>query len=294
MATTYQAAGAGVGGMIVAVISVKSTKNISLGPDSHLRGGKVTLGDGVVVTLKPEVKGGVAEVQAEYEVEGPLLEEMAAIDMKLQGWEDGVSADLRAFSQHVVRQQGSVLRDYLAVLRWRHATRGGRRAITSTRGRDWSADGATWQPFPVQLEATVRLVHVPEIDEPAMTRAKELRDVGVREPLAHELLREADDIHHLNPRAGLVVAMVGLEVAIKEYIATSVPGSRWLAYEVPSPPLFKILRDYLPDLETAKGRILPHQPRETLTLIREAVEARNDVAQGCAAWPWPVVVPRPE
>lgn len=68
------------------------------------------------------------------------------------------------------------------------------------------------------------------------------------EPLGHQLLREAKGIVEQNPQSALLICYSALEVGTKQHIGTCVPGALWLAVNAPTPPLLKILIDYLPKI----------------------------------------------
>jgi hypothetical protein len=56
-----------------------------------------------------------------------------------------------------------------------------------------------------------------------------------------------------------------------------VPGAEWLANNVPSPPLHKMLSEYLPQMPVklkVQGRVL-RPPTRVLTTLKKGVYARN-------------------
>jgi hypothetical protein len=78
-----------------------------------------------------------------------------------------------------------------------------------------------------------------------------------REPVAHELWREAWNLRHTNPRSSLVIGVAAAEVGLKQLIAASVPDAASLVENIPSPPL---------DVQRIVGvdlghRLLPRQLR---------------------------------
>ncbi|MEP3892498.1 MAG: hypothetical protein ABJN52_00665 [Litorimonas sp.] len=99
------------------------------------------------------------------------------------------------------------------------------------------------------------------------------------EPLGHQLLREAKDIAEHNDRSALLICYSALEVGVKQHISKSAPDAGWLAMYAPTPPLFKMLRDYLPEIHGDKpsfenwAAINPE-----LKLITQFVEDRNRLA----------------
>src|SRR2546422_3448400 len=67
-------------------------------------------------------------------------------------------------------------------------------------------------------------------------------------PLGHELLREAFRNQRDNTRSAVVMAVAAAETAMKELVVTLAPETRWLMENIPSPPLDKIIREYLEQL----------------------------------------------
>jgi hypothetical protein len=105
-------------------------------------------------------------------------------------------------------------------------------------------------------------------------------EAGAEEPLARQLFREAWGQIGINPRSALVIGVSAAEIGLKELIAALIPGTDWLMQEIPTPPVGKVLRKFLPTLQVrAKridgGPITP--PRQLILQIEKAVEYRNDV-----------------
>ncbi len=126
-----------------------------------------------------------------------------------------------------------------------------------------------------------------EIHQPLMVdvsfsdSVQPLLDDGLSEPIGFTLLAEAAALADTTTRGSLVMAMVALEVGVKDFIGELVPDARWLAMEVPSPPIYRILGQYLHQLpvrlELPSGGTRP-PPDATLTIIKDANRRRNSVA----------------
>lgn len=122
-------------------------------------------------------------------------------------------------------------------------------------------------------------------------REAELRELwdapDMHEPLAHELLREAATVSQTSPRSALLIAATAAESGVKAHLARVAPDTAWLMQEVPSPPIYKILRDFIPALHTARGREMDFwsdlHPR--LKEVNALFEARNKVAHTGRAVP---------
>jgi hypothetical protein len=83
----------------------------------------------------------------------------------------------------------------------------------------------------------------------------------VSEPLGHELLREASELASTSPRSAILAASSAVEVGTKLHIARLAPDTEWLVSEMPSPPVHKMLRTYLPALHLSKGTTLDFWPK---------------------------------
>lgn len=122
-------------------------------------------------------------------------------------------------------------------------------------------------------------------------REAELRELwavsDVHEPLAHELLREAATVCRTSPRSALLIAAAAAESGVKSHLSRIAPDTAWLMQEVQTPPIYKILRDFLPALHSAKGRDMDFwselHPR--LKEIGALFEVRNKVAHTGRAVP---------
>lgn len=101
----------------------------------------------------------------------------------------------------------------------------------------------------------------------------------VEEPLAHELLREAKAAHDKSPRSALLLAATALETGVKTHLSKLVPDAGWLLSEMPSPPVHKMLRRYVPELHNKRGSGLANWPK-LKPLFKDAenlAEYRNDL-----------------
>ena len=196
---------------------------------------------------------------------------------------------LRADLRDEILAGGRALRDaawsVARALRWRPAAHGPHRALASTRGPEWSADGSVWKRLPAEVSARVRATRQPQVRGLAKVDIERLAACGPSEPIAHELLREAEQNAYSNPRSSLVLAVAAIEAGIKAYVADVAPAAEWLAFKAPSPPVAKMIADYLPTLPGSAGARIGKPSRRIRTLIQDAVEARNNVAHtGTGEW----------
>jgi len=170
----------------------------------------------------------------------------------------------------------------MSTLRWRNGALRGHNDLLHIR-QYWSFNGEDWQSMPqVAAYSTLSDSAVPGVsDEVRQSVETHVFRVSspTNEPLAHELFREAYAQRDVNPRSALLIGITAAEVGIKNCISTLVPDATWLAFEAPSPPIFRMLRDYIPilpmGLKQENGVLIP--PQHLVTALRRGVELRNDV-----------------
>jgi hypothetical protein len=100
--------------------------------------------------------------------------------------------------------------------------------------------------------------------------------------LAQELFQEAWGQRDANPRSALVMGIAAAETGVKHLISTLVPAAAWLVENTQSPPLIRMLEEYLPLLPTRlriKGKVLP-PPKWLIAEIKKGVNLRNKIVHG--------------
>jgi hypothetical protein len=175
--------------------------------------------------------------------------------------------------RHLVRA-GQVAR----FLRWRFNLSGPHRAAEPIDGSRWRSSSGR-EGVLSSITSLVVTTRGWGMAVPSTLSDDVLADVrmDVVEPLGHELLREALDLQHSNPRAALVIGIAALEVGLKECVADLAPDTAWLVQETPTPPVVKMLVEYVPTLP-ARWRIsgrVASPPEAALKTVRDAVHARN-------------------
>lgn len=177
-------------------------------------------------------------------------------------------------------QATTELRDYAArtikTIRWRTNQQAGHNPIPATRGSFFSMDGTKWirlQNLTFEAEVYVSL------SLPVETR-NEIETIvrtGGDEPLGHERHREALSHRVQNPRSSLMIAIAAAKISFKELVGDLVPAARWIIDNAPSPPLVRMLTEYLPLLPVrcrVEGEIRLPPPR-IMECLKRAVNMRN-------------------
>lgn len=112
----------------------------------------------------------------------------------------------------------------------------------------WSLDGRQWEfaPTPEDDFAPIEegeelVLHQDGVDEILQSQ--------LVEPVARQILIEAVSLRHENARAAYVIAFAAAEIGVKQFaVQRSQTSEAWLIKTGPSPPMAKLLREYLPRL----------------------------------------------
>jgi hypothetical protein len=173
------------------------------------------------------------------------------------------------------RKADDALSQVGAVLRWRFALSGYDAVFKDTAVEAQLANGRA-----LDLHLSPRAAMGDDrasIEQGGLDAAVELV-TSHREPVGHELWREAWNLRHSNPRSSLVIGVAAAEVGLKQLIALLVPEAKSLVENIPSPPLDAMMRKVLPDLPI-RADVEPTRraPRHLRTAIMSAVEDRNRV-----------------
>lgn len=168
--------------------------------------------------------------------------------------------------------------------RWRYNIAGDHIPLTSPSFQ-WSKDGETWQPLMIDIRIAMTTGWTWKFNFTA-TSIREIETVmrrGEQEPVYHELLREARSQRRGNERSGLVLAVAAVEWGIKHLIAKLVPDAEWLVFDVPAPPVVRMLTEYLPKLPVKQrfgnGEV-KSPPDDLLQRLRTAIRKRDEVVHG--------------
>jgi hypothetical protein len=185
----------------------------------------------------------------------------------------------RSFIKSVSDELADMARRSISVFRWRANDIGPHNPI-STRGLFWSVDGVFWHPAPTNLGVRVHTSEPLRVSTHLRKEVENIVRTKISAPLHHDLFREAWNQRYENPRSVLVIGMAAAELSIKHCISTLVPDAEWLATNLPTPPLVRMLIDYLPKLPTRyklDGQVkVP--PNDVLDTLRKGVTIRNQLS----------------
>ena len=176
----------------------------------------------------------------------------------------------------------------IMLLRWRCGITGGPIKPFSSRSEAVSPDGLAWRNIGVTRSVKI-IFSKPflKIGASEVQEVSRLHNGGAEPPLGLQLVIEAWNQRTTHPRSALVIGVTAAEIALKQLIGELAPDARWLAENVPSPPIHKIAKDYIPSLKVKarlKGKTL-RPPKKLLKKLLEAVELRNKVVHAGEAPP---------
>jgi hypothetical protein len=176
----------------------------------------------------------------------------------------GLEAELLTFGTRISK-----------LLRWRLGLRGSPGLISRRQHLDaWSIDGAvSWLPLPFTLGVRLEVLH-PQVlnsDEKRFVDDAIVERISLEEPVAHELLHEAWINSASLPRSSFIMAIAAAEIGLKSFIASRIPNAAWLMENLPSPPIVKILDEFVPEIVTESI------PKDILEILKVGVTLRNDL-----------------
>lgn len=166
----------------------------------------------------------------------------------------------------------------LKVLRWR-SNRVGSPQPFINMSMYFSEQPKNWKLVPRTIGISLTDHGITPYPSRIAVNVKALVNKNYLEPLGHELFREAKKIENQSSRSSVIVLLSALEVGLKEFISRLNPDSRWLIENLPSPPIYTMLGEYLSELPVKNkinGEVKP-PPKEIMAVIKVGVDIRNRV-----------------
>jgi hypothetical protein len=157
----------------------------------------------------------------------------------------------------------TLLRSTFDLFRWRNGLAYG--PINVAQNAFYSGDGIRWLKVSLarRIDLGVGMAFKKSLKDVPPEEIVRMVESGQQEPVAHQLFREAWELRSSNPRSAIAIGIAAAEIGVKDLIAVVVPNAHWLVKETPSPPVVRILREYLPMLPV-RGRF---QQKNTETAI---------------------------
>jgi hypothetical protein len=98
------------------------------------------------------------------------------------------------------------------------------------------------------------------------------------EPIGHTLLQQAFQLP--DARGAIVLAVSALEIAVKALIGQRVPHAEWLAFNLPTPSVEKIIQEYIGKLflDVPEDEYKSIFSKEIMDELKKCVFLRNEIA----------------
>jgi hypothetical protein len=180
------------------------------------------------------------------------------------------------------------------VVRWRMGVVGGPLSLQSDWGfMRWHDERESKNIFDKygflnrQIINGESMIGIPDMQfvdfgEKCKSDIKNLISLQAQQPLYHDLFREAWQNQLSNPRSALVMGVAAAETGFKTTLTDLNPSMSWIVENVSSPPLVRMLREYmeqLPARNLINGQVL-RPPSSLIDTIRKGVELRNKLVHG--------------
>lgn len=222
----------------------------------------------------------------------------AEIDWSLRGKnQDGVTNFSDVYRDFIVALHGNMDRmasEIFNVVRWRMGIFGGPLGLQS----EWSS--MRWHDdtkgenvidehgfLNRQMLAGAFTLYMPEMqevdfDKECRLNVENLIKFQSKQPLYHDLFREAWQNQQDNPRSAIVMGIAAAETGFKTSLVDLNPSVSWIVENLQSPPLDRMLRDYMAQLPTrnrVNGKVR-RPPKKVISTIKKGIELRNKLVHG--------------
>lgn len=192
--------------------------------------------------------------------------------------------DIRKLIKDVESELANKTHHFLKLLRWRQGV-DAPAEIIEDRSLYWKGGDGEYPLAPLEGDPHHKFV-LPGMygihwDDDDSNNLQELwSKVDIAEPLGHTLVREASALVSESPLSAILIMTTALETAVKIHISSIAPDTDWLLEKIPSPPIFKILRDYIPLIHQRRGNELVfwEKVKPFVKKVQKLVELRNKVA----------------
>lgn len=167
------------------------------------------------------------------------------------------------------------IRGFFGLLRWRLHDNVSAGDDISPGQLEWSDDGHAWHELHKRWTFSGRIVPQIRLSPQIKDALDDLVHTKTKEPLSRDIWHVAANT---DPRTAIILAVTAVEVEVKRLISEFVPKSEWLVANLPTPPIVKLVKTYLPSIIT----IPPHQlpPPRLMSTLGKAVELRNSFVHG--------------
>ena len=172
------------------------------------------------------------------------------------------------FAEHYQESIDKVI-NLFKVLRWQYNWTSKNNIEIKEIKTEWSLDEQSWIPFidcPQITGLSVSFINEIQLEKDHIENLLRLQK---SEPVYQEMIREAKELKSTNLKSSYVIATAALEVAVKRFVVEKIPESEYLIEEMPSPPIDKLIKKFLPTLEN-KFQII-----DSISSITKIIQRRN-------------------
>jgi hypothetical protein len=174
-----------------------------------------------------------------------------------------------------------IARRTLRLLRWRYGKWSDDGLTTQFSSRWENSDTRNWFRCPTYLPTPLdigRLESGMSYHESVKSFLEGAISTEASEPIGHSLLQQAFELS--DARGRIVLAVSAVEIGIKALISDRVPDAEWLTFNLPMPPVEKLIQEYI-------GRLFPDVssveyessfPKDVIQALRKYVSLRNAIA----------------
>ena len=191
-----------------------------------------------------------------------------------------------SYFQSLLEEMVSAATNVFALAGWRVGSALDLSDLPDKAKLHWSENNKLWHRLLIRRNSGfITMGGAVQSSEDVGDELENLIKQGEKAPVYRTFIDQAMNNYKLD--SSLVMAVAALEIAVKNTIQKVHPETDWLLREIPSPPVLKILRDYIPTLNSPfiddeDGLVAP---QELLEEIQKAVNARNDIVhKGSIDW----------
>lgn len=188
-------------------------------------------------------------------------------------------SEFQTFVTEKTEELTNFTNNFIKILRWRTNV-SGPDEIPRIVNMEWSLDKSTWFHLPIAMEAKeLEWANLMAVSEEVQKDLTKFYTENVEAPLGQELFYEAWSQRAENPRSSLILGIAALEIGVKECIVTLAPQTKWLVDNLSTPPVKKLLLDYIPTLSAknfVQGKVVS-PPKKLMDEIEKGVNLRNQL-----------------
>jgi hypothetical protein len=186
------------------------------------------------------------------------------------------------FTEKIYGNLSTIAKTSISYLRWRYAQEGPPAPI-STRGLSFSVNESMndWHSIPgsYSVNNVTPSRSILKASDIFLTELKNSIIQGIKEPVYHELLREAKELKFNSSRSCTLISISAAEIAVKKVINNLVPKSQWFIDNIQSPPTVKLIKEYFQKIiPTDKYKKIKNKCEQLAGELETAILIRNQIA----------------